>query len=124
MAPSRDSKLVRITLFVFFALLIAYALYEGWGMLYGPTIDIPSETLTVYESKVLVKGRAERITELRLNGKTIAVTEDGQFEEPYVLAEGTNHLILEARDARGRETEKTLEILYVAGQAPAQPSAP
>ena len=64
------------------------------------------------------KARAERITELKLNGKPISVTENGDFEEPYLLAEGSNHLILEARDARGRTTQKMLEIVYTAKKTP------
>ena len=55
---------------------------------------------------------AERITELRLNGKAIPVTEKGEFEEQYILAAGSNRLLLEAKDARGRTTRKTLEIVY------------
>ncbi|HWO07662.1 MAG TPA: hypothetical protein VNM40_03720 [Candidatus Paceibacterota bacterium] len=118
MLPYRDSKLVRISLLVFFAFLIAYALYEGWGMLYGPSIRIPDESILSREPYVLVKGRAERITELRLNGKTIPVTEDGDFAEPHLLAPGTNHLILEARDARGRTTQKELDVLYMPLETP------
>lgn len=123
MLPYRDSKLVRISLFVFFALLAAYALYEAWGMLYGPMIDIPEGTVTVSSAHTLIKGRAERITELRLNGKAIPVTESGEFEEPYLLAEGSNHLILEARDARGRTTQKELDILYVPQGGTAPPAS-
>ncbi len=121
--PSRDSKLGRIFLVIFFVLLILYALYEAWGMLFGPSIAIPSESVTVYEQYTLITGHAERITELRLNGKPIPVTESGEFEEPYVLAEGTNYLILEAQDARGRETRETLTILYVPGTSPTRTSS-
>ena len=112
MAPPRDSKLLRTFLIVFFVLLICYALYEAWGMLYGPVINVPAEIITGTEAYTLIKGRADRITELRLNGKPIPVTESGDFEEPYLLVAGTNYLILEARDARGRTKEETITILY------------
>ena len=112
MSPSRDSKLARFALYAFFVLLACYALYEAWGMLYGPSIIVPEETVVVQEAYTLIKGRAERITELRLNGGRIPVTEAGDFAQPYVLAAGTNYLILEARDARGRKAEKTLTIVY------------
>ncbi len=123
MTPSRDSKPVRIALYCFFALLICYGLYEGWGMLYGPRIYIPEETVVVSEAYTLISGRAERITELRLNGARIPVTEAGEFAEAFLLAPGTNYLILEAFDARDRSTEQTLTILYDA-PASAQPIAP
>lgn len=118
MPASRDSSLIRISLYIFFALLICYALYEAWGMLYGPSIEVPSTTITMTEAYTLVSGHTERITELRLNGKPIPVTENGDFEEPYLLAAGSNYLILEARDARGRTTQKTITILYIPRDTP------
>ncbi|MFZ2886781.1 MAG: hypothetical protein WA021_03105 [Minisyncoccia bacterium] len=122
MLPNRDSKVVRTSLIIFFLLLAAYALYEAWGMLYGPVINVPTETVTVRDAYTLVKGRAERITELRLNGKTIPVTENGDFAEPFLLAKGTNHLILEASDARGQTTREEIDILYIPSTLP--PPAP
>jgi len=118
----RDSKLIRISLLVFFALLLAYALYEGWGLISGPAIHVPTSSITTHEQYTLIRGRAERITELRLNGTTISVTESGEFQEPYLLAEGSNRLVLEARDARGRIARETLDIIYIPEEVPASPS--
>jgi len=123
MLPYRDSRVIRIFLGVFFLLLIGYALYEARGLLFGPVIFVPQEAVTVNEEFTIIKGRAERITELRLNGKTISVTESGEFEEPYLLARGSNRLILEARDARGRRAQKVLDIVYVP-LTPSTPSTP
>ena len=113
MLPYRDSRIARIVLVFFFLILVGYGMYEAQGILYGPLIDVPSETMTVHDPYTIIKGRAERIMELRLNGKTIPVTENGEFEEPYLLAEGSNHLILDARDARGRTARKIIDIAYV-----------
>lgn len=112
MLPYRDSRIIRITLVFFFVFLVVYAIYEAQGILLGPVIYVPSTTVTVTDPYTIIKGRAERITELRLNGKPIPVTEDGDFEEPYILAGGSNHLILDARDAHGRTTRKVLDIIY------------
>lgn len=112
MLPSRDSRLVRIILALFFLLLSCYALYEARGILYGPAINIPEEAIHVTEQSTVIRGRAERITELRLNGKQIPVTESGEFEETFLLAPGTNYFFLEARNARGRIAQKTLVIIY------------
>lgn len=112
MLPSRDSRLIRIVLTLFFILLIGYALYEARGILYGPAINMPEEAIHVTEQSTLIRGRAERITELRLNGKQIPVTESGQFEETFLLAPGSNYFFLEARNARGRIAQKTLVIIY------------
>lgn len=116
MLPSRDSRLVRIILALFFLLLSGYALYEARGILYGPAITIPEDAVHVTEQSTLIQGRAERITELRLNGKQIPVTESGEFEEMFLLAPGTNYFFLEARNARGRLAQKTLVIIYTPPQ--------
>ena len=118
MLPYRDSRFVRIILVLFFLVVLGYALYEAQGLLYGPLISLPEEAVTVSDPYTIIKGRAERITELRLNGKTIPVTENGDFEEPYLLAEGSNRLFLDARDARGRTTRKTIDIIYTPKNTP------
>lgn len=112
MLPYRDSRLIRIALSLFFLILVGYALYEARGILYGPAIDVPDDAVIATEPLTHIRGRAERITELRLNGKQIPVTEEGEFDEPFLLAEGANHLILEARDARGQTARETLLIIY------------
>ncbi|OGG72556.1 hypothetical protein A3A38_02290 [Candidatus Kaiserbacteria bacterium RIFCSPLOWO2_01_FULL_53_17] len=113
MLPYRDSRFIRITLIVFFVLAAGYALYEAQGLLSGPIISIPNETVTIHEEFTTIRGRAERISELRLNGKPISVTEEGEFEESYLAAPGSNRIILEARDARGRKSVKTLDVVYI-----------
>ncbi len=118
MLPYRESRFIKILLVVFFVLVVGYALYEAQGILYGPSIFLPVETTTSKKAYTIVSGRAERITELRLNGKPIPVTEDGSFEEPYLLADGTNRLIFEARDARGRTTRESLDIVYTPEEEP------
>jgi hypothetical protein len=114
MRPSRDSRFIRLLFLIFFLFAAGYALYEARGLLYGPEIDIASAATSVRESFVMIQGRAERITELRLNGKTISVTEGGDFSEPHLLAPGSNRIILEARDARGRTARETMDIVYLA----------
>lgn len=112
MRPSRDSRFIRLLLTFFFLLAGGYALYEAQGLLYGPAIILEYAATSSESAFTSIKGRAERISELRLNGNTISVTEDGRFDEPYLLADGSNRILLEARDARGRTTSATLDIVY------------
>ncbi len=112
MLPYRDSRLTQIALAVFFIVLLGYAYFEARGILFGPRIEITSAVSEVHDPYVMVKGHAERIAALLMNGKAIAVTEDGIFEEPYVLSEGYNRITLDAKDKYGRSTQKTLEIVY------------
>jgi hypothetical protein len=116
MLPHRDSKLTRIGLIVFFIVIVLYGLYEAQGLLFGPKINVSTETITVREPYVKIEGRADRIVALSMNGKQIPVTEEGEFNEPYLLAKGQNRIALEARDTYGRKTSRFVEIFYAEGQ--------
>lgn len=121
----RESRFVRIALWCFFLLALLYAFYEARGMLRGPAIEVP-DTIVLAESEfITIQGQAERISELRMNGERISVTEEGFFAEPYVLARGVNRIVLEARDARGRDTRQVMEIVYTGETtSPTQPIEP
>ncbi len=112
MLPYRDSRATRITLILFFIAALGYAYYEAQSVLWGPRIDIPDGLKSVTEERIIIAGQAETIQELRLNGTLVSVTENGAFEEPYLLAPGYNRIVLEARDRYGRSAEKVLEITY------------
>ena len=112
MLPYRHSKLSRILIVIFFLIVIGYAYYEARGMLYGPVISLPSESIQSTERFITVSGKAERINTLRMNGVAITVTEDGAFEEPYLLAPGLNRIIFDAEDKYGNTSQEVLQIVY------------
>src|SRR3990167_4764165 len=118
MLPYRDSRFTRVILIGFFLIVAGYAYFEGRGLLSGPSIEISGRAMEVSESFITLEGHAERITSLSMNGKDIAVTEEGAFFEPYVLAPGYNRIVLEARDRYGKTTERTIEIVYNATGTP------
>ena len=113
MLPYRDSKLTKIALGIFFVIILGYAYFEARGLLFGPSITVPSTIQEVHDPFIVIKGRADRISELRMNGKTVAVTENGGFEEPYLLAPGLNRIILDATDKYGRERQEVIQILSI-----------
>ena len=113
MLPYRESRITKLILVAFFLLVAAYAYFEGRALLWGPRIAIENRVMTVYEPYIAIEGRAERISSLSMNGKSISVTEDGNFSEPYVLSPGYNRIMLEARDRFGKTTERSLEIVYI-----------
>lgn len=121
MLPYRDSRLIRFGLIVFFLIVVGYAIYEGRALLSGPTIDVAPRVMEVSDSFITVSGTAERITSLSMNGKEIPVTEDGGFEEGYVLVAGYNRIILKAEDRYGKTAERIVEIIY---KPPAATSTP
>lgn len=113
MLPHRDSRLTRIALFVFFILVVIYGLYEAQGLLFGPKVNIASQTTVVHDPYVKIEGQAQRIASLSMNGKDIPVTETGQFSEPFLLARGENRITLDAKDTYGRKTSTNVTIVYV-----------
>ncbi|HEY4517155.1 MAG TPA: hypothetical protein VJG64_04390 [Candidatus Paceibacterota bacterium] len=112
MLPYRDSKFTTVALVVFFILALAYTLFEARGIILGPTITVSGEISEVHEQFVMIKGQADRIFSLSMNGKQIQVTKEGAFAESHILAIGYNRVVLEAKDQYGRSTERALEIIY------------
>ena len=82
------------------------------GFLFGPSISVASGVAEVHDPFVTIQGQASRISSLSMNGKQIAVTEDGNFSAPYLLAEGDNRIVLDASDKYGRSSRKVIEIVY------------
>lgn len=117
MLPYRDSRITKIALIVFFLLIIGYAYFEARGVLYGPRISVPTEVIQSSDPFVAIQGKAERIAELSMNGRPISVTEDGAFNEPYLLAPGLNRIMLDATDRYGRTSQEVVQIVYTPNPA-------
>lgn len=111
MLPYRDSRITVAALGVFFVLMLIYAYIEAKDALFGPriAIEVPE---SVSSPLITLAGSAEHISELRLNGNPIPVTEEGAFDEPYLLAPGYNRIVFEAKDQYGRERTQVLEIHF------------
>ena len=112
MLPYRDIRLTQIVLGIFFVIVVLYAYYEARGLIYGPAISIPSNLPVSHSPFITLRGKAERISLLTMNGKALSVTEDGVFEEPYLLAPGYNRIVLRAQDKYGRTRESIVGIVY------------
>ena len=117
MLPYRDSRLTYIALGVLFLILLGYAYYEARGLLFGPTISVTSSVTEVHDPLITIKGHADRIASLSMNGTMISVTENGTFEEPYLLAEGYNRIVLDAKDKYGRNRRQVIEVVYMPSSA-------
>ena len=112
MLPYRDSKITKAALLVFFLLVLAYGYFEAQGFLFGPAISVTSGVTEVHQPYISIKGQAQRISSLSMNGKPITVTEDGSFDEPYLLAVGDNRIVLDATDKYGRSRRQVIEVVY------------
>ncbi len=89
--------------------------YSGWELkdfMAGPQIIVtsPIDGQTIKKNFVSVKGRAERISQLYLNGKKIFTDKQGNFNESYLLSNGYNLLEIIANDQFGRQIIKKLQL--------------
>ena len=110
---SRTTPGFRIAFGLFFVFLIGYGYFEVRALLYGPQITVPDVVEPVHESFVRIQGMALHIASLAMNGRPISVTESGEFNEPYLLAPGTNRITLDAKDKYGNATRKIMQVVYV-----------
>ena len=124
MLPYSDNRLTRIALVAFFLLIIGYAYFEARALLWGPSITVPTNTTIVHERFIHIQGSADHIASISMNGKDIAVTEAGAFDEPYLLSPGYNRIILEAKDKYGNKTSKVVGITYVPNPLSTDTAAP
>lgn len=98
----------------FFLASLLYGLYSARALVAGPRIYLltPRDGDVVSEALVPVEGRAEHISRIALNGRTIFLDDGGVFKEKLLLAYGYNILTIRAYDRFGREEVETLHITY------------
>lgn len=121
MRANPEGRLTKLLLVCFFALVIGYAYFEGRGALYGPSISVEELPAATAERLVTIRGSAQRISSLSMNGSAVPVTEAGDFSERYVLAPGYNRIVLEAGDRYGKSTVREIEIVLLQDAADASP---
>jgi hypothetical protein len=103
---------------VFFTLLFlivgSYSLFEARFLILGPHITItePQDGARVSQSVILTKGVAHNIAYISLNDRPIFVDQQGNFEEKVIMFPGLNTMTMRAKDRFGRETDKTIRIVY------------
>lgn len=112
MLPYRHSRISSFVIGLFFLAVLGYAYYEARAYLYGPRITVPATQTVVHDPVVLIRGKADHIASLFMNGKQIPVDENGVFEQPYALAPGYNKVLLYATDQYGAGREESIEVLY------------
>ena len=119
MQPTRTTtlRLLRIACAaLLIAVIIGYAIWRSLDYARGPVIEItePTNGSSVNSLTTTIKGRADRVNNLILNGNPIVVDEKGAFSETIAVFPGLNKITLAAHDQFGRSTAKELEIVGTA----------
>jgi len=97
----------------FLVVVIGYASYQLRGLINGPRIvvDSPINGSSSAAPLVTIRGRAEQVTKLFLNGEPLTPDRTGRFESQLLLAEGYNIIRLDGEDRFGRRVERKLELV-------------
>lgn len=78
------------------------------------TLITPTESTTVQEEKITLKGITEEESKIEINGQVIALKDDDTFEKEIVLKPGENILTIKAYNSRNpsNDTTKIITITY------------
>ncbi len=93
--------------------LLAYIAYQARFLLVGPQISIePAPATALEERTITIRGAANNISRITLNGRQIYTDPEGTFAELVVLHEGYNLLTIAAVDRYGRTSEVEQTYVY------------
>jgi uncharacterized protein YfaP (DUF2135 family) len=95
-------------------LVVGYSILKVKDITLGPEISLnsPTDGESLKTDLVMVEGKAERISQIFINGRKIFTDEEGNFNEPYLLASGYNLLEIMAQDKFGRKIEKKVQLTF------------
>ncbi|MDA8596989.1 hypothetical protein N9L26_01490 [Candidatus Pacebacteria bacterium] len=94
-------------------LLTAYVVFQARVFIAGPQVSLTSDLNTIQtDRQITMKGLAENITEISINGREIVTDEAGNFSESIVLENGYTIVRIDAYDRYGRQTTLTREFVY------------
>ena len=104
-----------ITIFIILLCIFSYTAYEIQKLVFGPKIEVlnPQNESSISTSSLIeISGIAKNINNISLNDRKIFIDEQGNFNEKLLLSYGYNTFTIKASDKFGRNTEKTIEVIY------------
>lgn len=106
----RFIKLIVIGLVIF--IIVGYAIWRSLNYFRGPEITIfePVNGSSIATSTIVVRGQAERINNISLNGSLILIDEQGNFGRILAIFPGINILTFNASDQFGRTSSLELRL--------------
>lgn len=101
---------------IILAILIigGYSIFQAQKLIQGPQIAIhsPPDGSVSDVSLIEITGETKNLTKFQMNDRDIFKNEEGKFKEKFLLSYGYNMIRFDGWDKFGRQTEKTLEIIY------------
>lgn len=98
------------------AVVVALVSYVGWQarhLITGPEVVVIGEQSIVQTERIVtLEGVAKNVTSLQLNGRPIAIDQEGGFAEGVILENGYTVVSIDARDRYGREIHWERPFVY------------
>lgn len=103
-----------LALIIFFIAAGGYAAYQLSGLIHKPRliIDYPRNGAVLAAELVVIRGQADSLAKLTVNGQPLILDEDGAFETKLLLAPGYNIIRFSGGDRFNRIIEKKLQLIY------------
>lgn len=95
------------------ALAVGYASWQARHLIIGPEVTLMDEPAVEQSERVVwLKGVANNVTTLLLNGRPIRIDREGAFNVGVVLENGYTIISIDAKDRYGRTTHLERSFVY------------
>jgi len=92
---------------------IGYAVFQARFLLTGPTVTFVDPPGTIQtQRQITLKGTAQNIVYISLNGRQIYTDKTGYFKEDLILENGYTIATVSVRDRYGRTRSYTQNFVY------------
>ncbi len=104
----------KILLFLAFLALALYSLFQARFIILGPDISVtsPLDEARVTTRVIDLVGNAQNISYISVNDRPIFISEKGDSNEKLIVENGLSIITIRAKDRFGRQTEKTIRVVY------------
>lgn len=118
----RKLSLKQTILFLSVAAACALIFYNTKDIIFGAPLSINtvSDGATVADSFLPISGNAKHSFEVEINGRPIALSKNGAFNDGVVLSPGYNVVEVKGQDRFGRTKSKMLHLVVEQSQSVAR----
>jgi hypothetical protein len=93
--------------------ILAYILFQARFLIQGPQLTLIDEPDSVQNNQVVhLRGTAQNISKISLNGRQIFTDKAGYFDEALVLENGYTIATIQATDRYGRQASIVKQFVY------------
>ena len=100
-------------LLIIAGLFVAYAIFQARFLLQGPIVTFNNPPSPVQNKRLItIKGSAQNIVKMTLNGRQIYTDKDGNFKEALILENGYTITTIRVYDRYGHNRSYVQKFVY------------